>query len=92
MSNDNLWETNALSRWNKFSGSRPLPDEAKAGALRFIKELMTDPFGIPAKRDHHGEFYAVVHQGDMWRIGVGFTINTEHRQVDVIGFELIDEI
>ncbi|WP_419849882.1 hypothetical protein [Candidatus Poriferisocius sp.] len=53
---------------------------------------MADPFGIPAKRDHHGEFYAVVHQGDMWRIGVGFTINTEHRQVDVIGFELIDEI
>lgn len=53
---------------------------------------MADPFGIPAKRDHIGEFYAVVHQGHMWRIGVGFTIDTQHRQVDVIGFELIDEI
>ena len=92
MSNDNLWETNAQSRWREFSGSRFLPEEAKVDARRFIEELMTDPFGVPAKRDHVGEFYTVVHQGEMWRIGVGFTIDTEFRQVDVIGFELIDEI
>ena len=92
MSNVNPWKTNAQSRWTEFSSSRVLPPQAHADARRFIRELMADPFGIPAKRDHIGEFYAVVHQGHMWRIGVGFTIDTQHRQVDVIGFELIDEI
>lgn len=92
MSKDNLWETNAQSRWSEFSSSRDLPPQAEASARSFIRGLMADPFDVPAKRDHNGEFYAVVHQGDMWRIGVGFTIDTEFRQVDVIGFELIDEI
>ena len=92
MSNDKPWETNAQSRWRDFSCSRFLPEEAVADALRFIEELKRDPFGIPARRDHIGEFYVVIHQGDMWHIGVGFTIDTEFRQVDVIGFELIDEI
>ncbi|WP_419923724.1 hypothetical protein [Candidatus Poriferisocius sp.] len=92
MSNNDPWETNALSRWREFSRSRFLPQEAEADALRFIKQLRADPFGTPAKRDLVGEFYTVVHQGEMWHIGAGFTINTEFRQVDVIGYELIDEI
>lgn len=84
------WASNVAARMQEFVARSGASVEEFQAMRDFARRLAIDPLDVPAKRDHVGEFYAVLRDGRHLggrTLAVGYLVDASNRTIDVIAFE-----
>lgn len=86
------WQTNASARLDKFIGRKSLDKADAQTIVDFVRRLVIDPFDVPARKDHVGEWRCRISQSSTYpgsTLAVTFQIDRDYRYVYIISFELL---